>query len=62
MTGPANFDRLARIYRWMELVTFGPLLGRCRYRFLEQLCNCRTALLLGDGDGRFAARLLAANP
>jgi Methyltransferase domain len=62
MTDPANFDRLARIYRWMELVTFGPLLGRCRCRFLEQLRNCRTALLLGDGDGRFAARLLTVNP
>lgn len=62
MTRPANFDRLARVYRWMELVTFGPSLRRCRFRFLDQLGGCRAALVLGDGDGRFTARLLAANP
>jgi SAM-dependent methyltransferase len=57
-----NFDRLARPYRWLEYFTFGPALQRCRTRFLPQLAGCRSALVLGDGDGRFTARLLATNP
>jgi len=55
------FDRLARLYRWMELVTFGPWLDRCRSAFLSQLGDRRRALVMGDGDGRFTARLLDAN-
>jgi hypothetical protein len=57
-----NFDRVARIYRWLEYLTFGPLLWRCRIHFLPQLGHCRRALILGDGDGRFTARLLCGNP
>ena len=57
-----NFDRLAGVYRWMEMATFGRSLWRCRCRFLDELRNCRTALVLGDGDGRFTARLLNENP
>jgi ubiquinone/menaquinone biosynthesis C-methylase UbiE len=60
--GAPNFDRIAPIYRWMEYATFGRSLERCRNRFLPQLQGCRRALVLGDGDGRFLARLLAANP
>jgi SAM-dependent methyltransferase len=56
-----SFDRLAGLYRWMEFATFGPWLGRCRYAFLDELGASRRALILGDGDGRFTARLLAAN-
>lgn len=59
---PANFDRLAPLYRWMEWCSFGPFLGRCRCAFLPELKNCRSALVLGDGDGRFTARLLRENP
>jgi SAM-dependent methyltransferase len=71
MTGPIspaapNFDSLARPYRWMEYLTFGSALQRCRTHFLPQLSGrcpaLGTALILGDGDGRFLARLLAANP
>jgi ubiquinone/menaquinone biosynthesis C-methylase UbiE len=61
-TAPANFNRVARLYRWMEYLTFGQSLERCRHHFLPQLANCRSALVFGDGDGRFLARLLAANP
>jgi len=57
-----NFDRIAPLYRWMEYATFGRSLERCRNRYLPQLQGCRSALVLGDGDGRFLARLLAANP
>ncbi len=60
--GPAaNFDRLARAYRWMEWASFGPLLWKCRCAFLREMQSARRALILGDGDGRFTARLLAAD-
>ncbi len=57
-----NFDRLAWVYRWMEAVSFGPWLGRCRRAFLGEMKTARRALVLGDGDGRFTARLLRENP
>ncbi len=60
--GVPKFDGVARLYRWMELVTFGPWLERCRCIFLGELAGCRRAAVLGDGDGRFTARLLRANP
>jgi ubiquinone/menaquinone biosynthesis C-methylase UbiE len=56
-----HFDRLAYLYRWMEYATFGPWLWRCRCIFLPEMGECRRALVLGDGDGRFTARLLAEN-
>jgi ubiquinone/menaquinone biosynthesis C-methylase UbiE len=63
MSGLANgFDRLAKPYRWMEYLTFGPALERCRFRFLPQLTNVERALVLGDGDGRFSAQLLHTAP
>jgi ubiquinone/menaquinone biosynthesis C-methylase UbiE len=58
----ANFDRVARLYRWLEYLSFGPWLSRCRSAQLTHLTTARHALVLGDGDGRFLARLLAANP
>jgi ubiquinone/menaquinone biosynthesis C-methylase UbiE len=57
-----NFDGLAKLYRWMEFVTFGPLLARCRTAFLAEMTSARRALVLGDGDGRFTAALLRENP
>ena len=57
-----NFDHVARPYRWLEYLSFGPWLARCRSAQLAHLTSARRALLLGDGDGRFLARLLAANP
>ncbi|AFL89775.1 hypothetical protein Terro_3561 [Terriglobus roseus DSM 18391] len=54
----SGFDRLARPYRWLEYLSFGRALERCRLHFLPQLADTRRALLLGDGDGRFAERLL----
>lgn len=61
MNPAPNFDRLARVYRWMEIATFGPALWRCRCHFLRELHACRRALVLGDGDGQFTARLLEVN-
>jgi Methyltransferase domain len=56
-----SFDRVARPYRWLEYLSFGPWLGRCRSAQLDHLSPARCALLLGDGDGRFLARLLSTN-
>jgi SAM-dependent methyltransferase len=56
-----SFSLIARPYRWLEYVTFGPVLTRCRNYFLPGLADRRRALFLGDGDGRFTARLLASN-
>jgi SAM-dependent methyltransferase len=57
-----NFDRLAWLYRWMEWLSFGPYLGRCRFASMPELPDARRALVLGDGDGRFTAALLRRNP
>ncbi len=57
-----DFDRLAPFYRWMEWFSFGPWLWRCRCAMLPLLGRGRQALVLGDGDGRFTARLLRAWP
>jgi len=57
-----DFSRIARAYRWMEYFSFGPWLQRVRSRRLHQMAGCRRALVLGDGDGRFLAALLHANP
>ena len=57
-----SFDRIAPIYRWLEMATFGSALWRCRCAFLDDLRSCRNALVIGDGDGRFTARLLEINP
>ena len=59
---PPNFNLLAGPYRWLEYFSFGPWLARARSAFLPQLAPCRNALVLGDGDGRFTASLLRANP
>lgn len=56
-----DFDRLAAVYRWLEYATFGPFLARRRSAFLSEVRHCRRGLVLGDGDGRFTASLLAAN-
>jgi ubiquinone/menaquinone biosynthesis C-methylase UbiE len=56
-----RFDRVAQIYRAMEFLSFGPMLERCRFAHLSQLGQARRALVFGDGDGRFLARLLSVN-
>jgi SAM-dependent methyltransferase len=62
MTNTPNFDRIARPYRWLEYLALGPLLERTRNRHLPRIPHRGHALILGDGDGRFTARLLASCP
>jgi len=57
-----NFDFIAKPYRLLEYLTFGRALERCRTHYLPRLLDRRQALVLGDGDGRFLAALLAASP
>jgi SAM-dependent methyltransferase len=59
---PPNFDLIARPYRLLERLTLGRALERTRLHFLPQVIEARNALVLGDGDGRFLAALLAQNP
>lgn len=63
-SGPmiANFDRVARVYRWAEYLALGPLLRRTREYLLPRCAEAGNALALGDGDGRFAAALLRQAP
>jgi SAM-dependent methyltransferase len=61
-TRAPDFNHIARPYRWLEYLTLGRSLERCRSHYLPQLCDRRYALVLGDGDGRYLARLFAHNP
>jgi ubiquinone/menaquinone biosynthesis C-methylase UbiE len=60
-SSPANFNHLAHIYRWAEWFTFGPILSQCRAEFIPAMKSQQSALVIGDGDGRFTARLLQQN-
>ncbi len=57
-----NCDRIARCYRWFEYLGFGRALERRREAFLPDVSTAHRALVLGDGDGRALAALLAAAP
>lgn len=62
-TSPAaNFDHIARIYRWAEYLSLGRMLVCTRNHFLPMIAHRRCALVLGDGDGRFLACLMRQNP
>lgn len=61
MTSDPNFNPIARPYRWLEYLTLGRALERCRLHFLPALLNRKKALVMGDGDGRFLAALMASN-
>lgn len=57
-----GFDRLARVYRWLEVVAFGGSLAGARVRFLDRLAGRRRILIFGEGDGRCLARLVRVAP
>lgn len=61
MTVP-RFDRLAPLYATLEAVSFGGLLQWCRTALLADVADARRVLILGEGDGRYLAAFLAANP
>lgn len=57
-----NADPLAASYRWLEYAAFGRSLERARFDYLSHASTARSILILGEGDGRFLARLLHMNP
>ena len=61
-TKTANFNPIARPYRWLEYLTLGPILQQTRLHHLPSLTQQNSALVIGDGDGRFLAQLLTQNP
>jgi SAM-dependent methyltransferase len=56
-----NADRIASSYRWLEYAAFGLALEKARFDFLSHAAAARRVLILGEGDGRFLARLLLSN-
>lgn len=64
LTPPPNFGRFARLYAPVEWLSFGRALERRRACFLAdpRVASAQRVLVLGDGDGRFTAELLARNP
>jgi ubiquinone/menaquinone biosynthesis C-methylase UbiE len=59
---PMNCDRLAPYYETLERLAFGSYLEQTRLTFLAEVGGAERAVLCGDGDGRFLAALLRANP
>jgi ubiquinone/menaquinone biosynthesis C-methylase UbiE len=57
-----SFDLLAPHYRWMEAILAGDKIQRCRVHFLDSVSNCRRALLVGEGNGRFLGECLKKMP
>ena len=57
-----NCDRIASLYKWLEYAAFGRALERRRRRYLHLVAQATNVLLLGDGDGRFTAELVATIP
>jgi SAM-dependent methyltransferase len=60
--GWRSFDHVAAIYERAERWCFGGRLHAARIAGLAELRSPRRALLLGEGDGRFAAALLSRFP
>ena len=58
----STFDKMARLYRWLEYVAFQKDLERCRFALLPALEGCQRVLTIGEGDGRFVAELVRRYP
>ncbi|MBD5778685.1 class I SAM-dependent methyltransferase [Pelagicoccus sp. NFK12] len=56
-----GFDRLAKAYQPLERLSFANRLQTLRCFCIPYLTGCRNGLLIGNGDGRFSAKLLQAN-
>jgi ubiquinone/menaquinone biosynthesis C-methylase UbiE len=58
----ARFDHLAKHYDWMERLLAGGKLEKCRNAFWDEIPSLESALLVGEGHGKFLASLLKRNP
>jgi ubiquinone/menaquinone biosynthesis C-methylase UbiE len=54
-----EFDRVAPLYPALERWVFGSQLNRARRAFLDVVVRANRILLVGEGNGRFLASLLA---
>lgn len=57
-----GYDRLARVYAGLERLAFGQLLMTARVALLATLATPARILIIGEGDGRMLAALLARYP
>ena len=57
-----GYDHLACRYQLIETLIFGSRLKKARTALLSSIPACRSALVLGDGDGRLLEALLTAQP
>lgn len=57
-----SFDFVAPFYRRLETLVFGQQLQVARCAFVRQISGAQRALVVGDGDGRFLAELVQAQP
>ncbi|OUW85465.1 MAG: hypothetical protein CBD74_03415 [Saprospirales bacterium TMED214] len=57
-----GYDQLAGRYQLFEKLMFGSSLAKARTALLSSIPACRSALVLGDGDGRLLEQLLTTQP
>lgn len=57
-----SFDLLAPHYRWLEWLSAGEKLQRCRVAFLADLPPPAVVLIYGEGNGRFLVELCRRFP
>jgi ubiquinone/menaquinone biosynthesis C-methylase UbiE len=56
-----GFDLLAPHYLWMEWLLAGNALQKCRTAHLQRVLTAKSALILGQGSGRFVSEFLKRN-
>jgi ubiquinone/menaquinone biosynthesis C-methylase UbiE len=57
-----SFDAITPWYRALETIAFGGALQRSRVACLPEIGSPRTALIVGEGNGRFLCELLRSQP
>jgi ubiquinone/menaquinone biosynthesis C-methylase UbiE len=57
-----NFDGVASSYLFLETITFGNQLQKCRTSMISHLTNSKRVLVLGEGNGRFLEAFCKVNP
>lgn len=57
-----SFDAVAPWYRALEAIAFGGVLQRSRVACLPEIGSPRSALIVGEGNGRFLCELLRGQP
>ena len=61
-TRPVAFCRFARAYNFLGKLVFKDAIEKTRFACLDSISEAKRILLLGEGDGRFLAKLTSINP